>query len=303
MNHKVVNIQDFTFVKELGRGGCGEVWLGVHNKSEEQFAIKKLYVDLEIPVKKKFSEHYKREVEILAQCQFPCVLHLFGYTLSEPFCIITPFISGGSLFDHLIKRSLYPPLDPTQKTIIAMGITYAMMRLHDLNIIHRDLKSMNVLLDSNLLPVVCDFGISKVVGESPTQMTVSIGTPHWMAPEQFRSNDYDEKVDVYSFAILLFEMLTEKLPFAGMNFHQVAYAVVEKGERPKLPRKGNKSISSVIKLCWNQNPKKRPTFRDIFFMFLKDKAKWDGTDSNRVLEFSRSLMEKDMEYRRTTTKK
>ncbi|KAH0795320.1 TKL family protein kinase [Histomonas meleagridis] len=295
-----VNIDDFSFLKELGRGGCGEVWLGVHKPTGTQVAIKKLFVDPQIPV---VFEHYRREVEILAKCKFPCVLHLFGYTLNQPLCIITPYITGGSLFDHLVKRSVYPPLDGTQKTIIAMGITYAMMRLHDLNIIHRDLKSMNVLLDENLLPVVCDFGISKVVGESPTQMTVSIGTPHWMAPEQFKSNDYDGKVDVYSFAMLLYEMLTEKLPFTGKNFHQVAYAVVEKGERPHLPRHGNSSISSLIKTCWNQNPKKRPTFREIFYLFLEGKVKWDGTNHKSVKKFSYCLMEADKEYRGLTKSK
>lgn len=289
---------DFEFERLLGRGGFGEVWLGTHRSSGQRVAIKKVLFNER---DREFIDHFLREVRILSQCRFPHVLRLVGYWESPEFCIVTPYIPNGSLYDH-IRSGAEQPLNATQKTLVALGIAYAMMRLHDINIVHRDLKSMNVLLDNDMLPIVCDFGISRVVGDSAAGLTSMIGTVNWMAPEQLTSDCYDSKVDVYAFGMVLFEMLTGEIPFAGLNPAQVIHTVCERHKRPQLPssKYKNKSICALIQKCWDAAPKKRPTFRNIFMALLKSEVSFDGTDHKAIRKYSFELMERDKEYKLET---
>jgi serine/threonine protein kinase len=125
-----------------------------------------------------------------------------------------PYVVGGNLYDYTRSRGERGRLDATQKTQIAIGVAYGMHCLHNANIIHRDLKSMNILLDTRLLPFICDFGIARTLEENCV-LTRNCGTVYWMAPEQMKWDSYDNEVDVYSFGMVLYEMLCERFPFQG----------------------------------------------------------------------------------------
>lgn len=286
----LINANDFIFEKKIGEGGFGEVFYGKHKQTGKECAIKRLFID---KLQKQRFVGFTREVAILATCDNFFLLPFYGFTESIPLLIVTQYIPNGSLFNALRHRKNAPDLNGTQKTIIALGIAYGMASLHSKGIIHRDLKSMNVLLDDELLPKICDFGVSRFASEEKVIMTKEIGTPHWMAPELFESNNYTNKVDVYAYGILLWEMLTEKVPFKGKEGYQIALAVCTKKERPAIPDHTPRPLKNLINICWDQDPNKRPKFQKIIKLLESKKVTFPKTDKDALDLLQANIREKE----------
>ena len=282
----VVRIEEFDKKQEIGSGGFGRVFRAVHRKTGVEVAIKELFMDNCLD--EAYVRDYAHEIEMLWRCRYPFVLALYGFTMCDPYCIIMPYVCHGSLWDYVKAERPRGRLDGTQKTLIAIGIAYGMSHLHKANIVHRDLKSMNILLDGRMLPFICDFGIARTCEGKNTMMTRECGTPYWMAPEQIESHHYDCKVDVYSYAMILYEMLCEEVPFAGMDAVSVMRCVAH-GQRPKLPNK-EKGVCSLISVCWSENPKKRPSFSRIYKKLMKGHFIWEGTNP-KALQAMKRLIE------------
>ncbi|KAH0788075.1 TKL family protein kinase [Histomonas meleagridis] len=287
-----VNASDFKTIKQIGSGAYSNVYLAIHLPSNYQVALKVLTSKkLEGTAK----TYFIREVMVLASCNNPFLIQLLGYTDTYPYCIATPYVGNGSLFDALKHKPGSPQIDNTQKTIIAMCIANGMASLHELSIIHRDLKSLNILLDNNCLPKIIDFGISRFRGQQDELVTVTIGTPHWMAPEMFHSEHYDNKVDVYSFAILLWEMLTEETPFEGLTLFQIMLGVTQNNQRPPLPDDVPDGLRQLIENCWENDPKDRPTFSEVFQSFKNHEAFFENTDFDKVDEIYNFIKNKEQQ--------
>jgi serine/threonine protein kinase len=127
-------------------------------------------------------------------------------------------------------------------------------------IVHRDLKPSNMLVDENMNVKVADFGFARIKEENATM--TRCGTPCWTAPEVIRGEKYSEKADVFSFGIIMWEMLTRKEPFAGRNFMGVSLDVLE-GRRPAIPADCTPSFRKLMKKCWHGEAKKRPAMEDV----------------------------------------
>lgn len=270
----VLTKDDFIMGQKIGSGTFGSVYKGVLKKNMTPIAIKMLNAHL---LGGRQLETFKREVWTMANFNHPSILHLYGVTLTAPFCIIT----------ELLKCSLYDKLTvltPTKRSVIALRVSQAMEQLHSARIIHRDLKSANILLDDDDMPRVCDFGL--VGFKKRGTKTGYVGTAQWMAPEILRSSPfYDEKVDVYSFAVMLWEMLAQKQPYGNMTQDQMVMAILEKGLRPEiLPEYGPPGLIDLIKVCWNEKPSERPSFSQISVALLKMECHFLGTDEQ---EFQR----------------
>lgn len=275
-----VNYDDFHIEKLIGKGGYGEVYLAEHKPTKTICAVKKFNIE-SIDAQK--LTYFSREVMVLSKCNNKFLLPFIGFTDTPPYVIVTKYIPRGSLFDALQHKSGSPILTGTNKTLIALGIAKGMEYLHEQNIIHRDLKSLNILLDQSSLPKICDFGISRFFAQESNQyVTKQIGTPHWMAPEMFNSTNYDSKVDVYAFGILLWEMLTEKVPYAGMSSVQIALHVCEQ-RRPEIPEDAPDSLRALITLCWQDDPLKRPSFSKIYRALRDRKITFPNTDESFVI--------------------
>lgn len=286
----LIKKEDFTMEKKIGKGGYGDVWLATHNATGTKCAVKQLYIE---ELDGQNLTFFVREVSILASCQDMFLLPFLGFSSIPPYLIVTEFISRGSLYDALQHKPGAPNLNSSHKTLIALGIARGMMVLHQNSIIHRDLKSLNILLDDRFLPKICDFGISRFVNDKDTEMTKEIGTPHWMAPEIFESNHYSEKVDVYAFGILLWEMLTESIPFKGKTAIQVATSVYRDDERPPIPSSCPPELSVLISSCWTRDPDQRPTFAQIFKEFSEKKVMYKGSDVRSVSAICQLIVEYD----------
>lgn len=149
--------------------------------------------------------------------------------------------------------------------MIASGIASGLLYLHTYNVIHGDIKSANVLLTSDLVPKLSDFGLSKVKHDTQTSQTSTVylrGTLGWMAPEIFLDQDISRASDVYSFAILLWEMASKQIPWAGLGMFLIGQKIVN-GNRPEIPAPTPTLIQNCIKECWVGEPTERPTMESV----------------------------------------
>ncbi|CAI9112588.1 OLC1v1013056C1 [Oldenlandia corymbosa var. corymbosa] len=207
-------------------------------------------------------KQFTSEVNLLLRLNHPNIITFIGACKKPPvFCIITEYLPGGSLRKFLhqqVPHSL--PLNLVLK--LALDIAHGMEYLHSLGILHRDLKSENLLLDDSMCVKVADFGISCLESQCGSAKGFT-GTYRWMAPEMIKEKHHTKKVDVYSFGITLWELLTALTPFDDMTPEQAAFAVCQKNARPPLPSTCPLPVRRLISRCWSPNPNKRPHFEEI----------------------------------------
>ncbi|XP_009776329.1 serine/threonine-protein kinase STY46-like isoform X2 [Nicotiana tabacum] len=241
---------------KIATGSTGDLYKGSFQSQE--VAIKVLKAEcLNEVVQKDFVQ----EVYILRKVRHKNVVQFIGAcTKPPPLCIITEFMSGGSLYDFLHKTKGFFKLPSVLK--VAIDVSKGMSYLHQNNIIHRDLKTANLLMDENQLVKVADFGVARVQVQSGV-MTAETGTYRWMAPEVIGHRPYDRKADVFSFGIVLWELLTGKLPYEYLTPLQAAVAVVQKGLRPTPPTHTHPILVELLERCWQQDPCLRPEFSEI----------------------------------------
>ncbi|XP_057952422.1 serine/threonine/tyrosine-protein kinase HT1-like isoform X2 [Malania oleifera] len=207
-------------------------------------------------------KQFTSEVALLFRLQHPNIIAFVGACKKPPvFCIITEYLAGGSLRKYLHQQDPYSiPLNLVLK--LALDIGRGMQYLHSKGIIHRDLKSENLLLGEDMCVKVADFGISCLESQCGSAKGFT-GTYRWMAPEMIKEKRHTKKVDVYSFGIVLWELLTALIPFNNMTPEQAAFAVSQKNERPPLPSDCPAGFNHLINRCWSRNPDKRPHFDEI----------------------------------------
>jgi len=167
-----------------------------------------------------------------------------------------------------------------------------MAYLHSIKIIHRDLKSHNLLVDKNWVVKVADFGLSRSVDDFNNKIMTACGTPCWTAPEVIRNLRYTYKADVYSFAICLWELLARTDPFPGMPPTQVVLAVAAQNIRPTMDQNWPVTFRSILGKCWDEEPDNRPLFDELIENFISLELPKAGPlpdyhPSFKVLTFSR----------------
>ena len=288
-----MSLDDFECGKPIGEGAFAKVYSGIHKATGIDVAVKLLFAQ---KLEEEDKVDFLRETSVMAQVSDLFVLPFLGWTATQPYAIITQLAPNGSLFNALRGKPGSPEMTPTLKTKLMIGIAKGMLALHKKKIIHRDLKSLNVLLDERCFPKICDFGLS-IIDSEVAMKTREIGTPHWMAPELFETTDYTNKVDVYAYGVLMWEILTESTPYKGMSGNQIAVAVCQHGERPPFPRGTPKLIQQFIRECWHQIPSKRPSFKQIVNLLEKRTVVFPGTDMDE-LDFFFQQIKEDEELRK-----
>ncbi|KAK3439883.1 serine/threonine-protein kinase STY13 [Eucalyptus grandis] len=256
----------------IGEGAHAKVYEG---KYKNQTVAIKIIHKGETPEEiAKREARFAREVAMLSRVQHKNLVKFIGACKEPIMVIVTELLSGGTLRKYLLN--IRPRCLETWVAIgFALDIARAMECLHSHGIIHRDLKPENLLLTADQKTVkLADFGLARE--ESLTEMmTAETGTYRWMAPElystvtlrQGEKKHYNHKVDAYSFAIVLWELLHNKLPFEGMSNLQAAYAAAFKNVRPSadnLPEE----MATILTSCWKEDPNDRPHFSEIIQMLL-----------------------------------
>ncbi|XP_068654178.1 serine/threonine/tyrosine-protein kinase HT1-like [Aristolochia californica] len=250
---------------KIGEGGHAKVYEGIYKSSS--VAVKIIQAGLTEEEHAKRRKRFMREVVMLSRVQHENLVKLIGVCMEPAMVIVTEYLKGGSLKKFL--RALRPNhLDLHLSVRFALDISRGMESLHANGIIHRDLKPDNLLLteDKNKLKLA-DFGLARE--ETVTEMmTAETGTYRWMAPELYSTvtlkekKHYTHKVDIYSFAIVLWELITNRTPFEGMSNLQAAYASAFKKSRPPLDNIP-KDLGTLLDGCWAEDPLMRPEFREI----------------------------------------
>lgn len=181
-------------------------------------------------------DRFSQEVSILRSLHHPNLVLFLGASVAPRLCMVSEFMEGGSLYELLYKKKRVP--DPKRRLVLALDIAKALAYLHSMQpqIVHRDLKSPNILLEEHGDHAkVGDVGLARVRGLSGEKMTGAAGTYPWMAPEMLAGRSYTEKADVYSYGIVLSEMCSGTLPFPGFRALRSAPACAPTASVPRSP--------------------------------------------------------------------
>ncbi|XP_011042828.1 PREDICTED: tyrosine-protein kinase Src42A-like isoform X2 [Populus euphratica] len=241
--------------ERIASGSCGDLYHGVY--FGQDVAIKIFRSE---QLNDTQEEEFAQEVAILREVQHRNVVRFIGACAKSPhLSIVTEFMPRGSLYDYLHKNHNILELPQLLKFVI--DVCKGMDYLHQNNIIHRDLKTANLLMDTQNVVKVADFGVARFQNQGGV-MTAETGTYRWMAPEIINHLPYDQKADVFSFAIVLWELVTAKVPYDSMTPLQAALGV-RQGLRPDLPQNAHPKLLDLMQRCWETVPDKRPSFSEI----------------------------------------
>jgi len=251
-----VNFNDLDFGDRIGKGNFGEVYRGTYLGTD--VAIKKLFF-----VDDDFMQKYiEREMDTLTCLNHPNIVQLMGLCIGmDDMYIITEFVTGGDLRSKLKDKGI--DMDWKLRVGILRDIALAMNYLHAKSIIHRDLKSHNLLVAEDWKVKVCDFGLARTAPEGEEQkggMTI-VGTNEWMAPEVAMGEAYDNSADVFSFGMVMYELITRDKP--PVRKLRDCYGFKPEEYKSQIPTDTPPKLWELLCDCAATSPKDRPDFKTV----------------------------------------
>ncbi|CAI7777220.1 unnamed protein product [Closterium sp. NIES-54] len=288
---------------QLAAGAFGRVYHGLYG--QDDVAVKLISVSPNIPAKELASIEagILQEINVWHTLKHPNIVQFIGASLdasnivapaeAKPppgtplWAIVTEYMSGGTLRNYLARRRRLAEKDVLR---IALDVARGLEYLHAHHIVHRDLKSDNILVSYKGSVKIADFGVARTEAKNPGDMTCETGTVRWMAPEVIDHKPYTRKVDVYSYGIVLWELVTCELPFKGLTFIQLAYNVTPEirnlcilpihppppptpqNQRPDTPPSCNPELAKLMAECWDRDETVRPEFAEVVARLEKIQA-------------------------------
>ncbi|TMW67286.1 hypothetical protein Poli38472_012402 [Pythium oligandrum] len=267
-----MRIEDLMDVRVIGSGGCGIVYL-VKYRESRLLASKRLVRDQSTRQK---SRALVAEIKLVAKLQHPCIVEFVGaaWTTESDLQALFEYMPNGDLRSYLDKTP-QAPWDE-RKLIIAKDIVEALVYVHSFSppLVHRDLKSRNVLLTEEMHGKLSDFGVSRYQSDNRT-MTGGVGTSRWLAPEVINaSGEYNHMCDIYSFGVLLSELDTHVIPFSDLRSPQgnpypevgILQLVSEGKLQPSFSASCPEYLVTLAKRCLSFDPSQRPSAIEIAYV-------------------------------------
>ncbi|KAL4436097.1 hypothetical protein ABPG77_005545 [Micractinium sp. CCAP 211/92] len=276
--------EDLELVRSIGEGSFGRVYLA--NWRETPVAVKVLLVvneqgsisDYEraLAMDEAHLERLMAEAAVMANLRHPNIVTFMG-VCTFPACIVSEYCAKGSLTD-VLRRAKRSPVDMpwTRRLTMAMGAARGMLVLHAATppILHRDLKSPNILVDENWTAKISDFNLSKIMALDSKTSSLAAMNPRWLAPEIMAGEGASQASDMFSFGVILWELLTWQLPWGTAKPWKIINLVLNGGRlevpsRDSLPGDDTPAFTgldryvALIKRCWAHNPFDRPTFGEV----------------------------------------
>ena len=263
----IIKSNTIKILRKIGEGNSSDIFLGIYRGIE--IAEKRLHLN-----KEKNITEFKREVSSFISLNHPYLLIFFG-VIAEPkhLSIITEYCPGGNLHELLYKKKhIYLSWKIRKEFLLQIAIGMNYLHTNNPPILHRDLKSLNILLTNEIKNStditdikIADLGLS-VVNEKKNLSNERIGTCHWMAPEVIVCQRYTTKSDVYSFGIIIWEVCTREMPYDNINKETILYRVSVNRERPskkRIPNDTPVKLKELMERCLEHEPNKRPSFENI----------------------------------------
>jgi predicted Ser/Thr protein kinase len=257
--------REISFKREIGAGGFGKVFMGEWQSTE---------VAIKVSNNMTSYEEFRKEAELMINIRpHPNVLQVLGVSTDgiSP-AIIMEYCPGGSLDLLLFDKSKDVAADYQFRLIL--GIARGMLHLHKNNIVHRDLAARNILLSRDGEPKISDFGMSRMIESSIKEGTTrtNVGPIRWMAPESIKSKVYSTKSDVWSFGVVISEILNREEPHKEIeDVIEVAIAIRNELKTPKIEESAPELLKEIMRLCWAINPDERPEMDSLCEKLIKYK--------------------------------
>ncbi|XP_063810760.1 tyrosine-protein kinase Fgr isoform X2 [Pseudophryne corroboree] len=254
--------ESITLDKKLGQGCFGDVWKGTWSGTTT-VAVKTLKPGTMSP------EAFLEEAEIMKKLRHDKLVQLYAVVSEEPIYIVTEYMTQGSLLDYL-KEKDGRYLKLPQLVDISAQIATGMAYIERMNYIHRDLRAANILVGDNLICKIADFGLARLIEDNEYTARQGAKFPiKWTAPEAAMYGRFTIKSDVWSFGILVSELVTKgRVPYPGMSNREVLEQL-ERGYRMPCPQSCPPSLHDLMLQCWKGDPEERPTF-EYLQSFLED---------------------------------
>ena len=247
--------EEYEIIEELGRGGMAIVFKARERQLERDVAIKVLPFSLSFD--KEFVERFQREARTSAKLEHPNIIPIYRVGKSgRVIFFVMKFLRGKPLSSVLAARGTLAPAEIRQVLAqVARALAYA----HRSGIVHRDIKPDNIMFDEHGLAMVTDFGIAKAAtGGKLTGTGMSIGTPHYMSPEQARAQPLDGRSDLYSLGVVAYQCLAGSVPFDGEDSFAIGYKhIMEELPTPSLETPDKRSLFDIIRKMMAKLPDDR----------------------------------------------
>ncbi len=246
----------YEIIEELGKGGMGKVYRVEDKKIKEEVALK--LIKPEIAAEKKTIERFSNELKMARKIAHRNVCKMYDLGEEKGTHYITmEYVPGEDLKSFIRRAGL---LSAGKTIFIAKQVCEGLIEAHRLGVVHRDLKPSNIMIDKEGNSRIMDFGIARsIIGKGITGAGVMIGTPEYMSPEQAEVKEVDQRSDIYSLGVILYEMVTGRVPFEGET--PLGIAMKHKSEVPKDPKELNAQVpndlSRVILKCLEKDRDKR----------------------------------------------
>jgi len=246
----------YEIIEALGKGGMGEVYRAEDKKTGEELALK--LIKPEISADAKTIERFSNELKLAHKISHRNVCRMFHLSEEKGTSYITMEYVPGEDLKSFLKRSRR--LDIGTAISISKQVCEGMAEAHGLGVVHRDLKPSNIMIDKDGNARIMDFGIARSLKtKGITGAGVMIGTPEYMSPEQVEAKEVDQRSDIYSLGVILYEMVTGRIPFQGET--SLSIAMKQKSEMPKDPKEFNAQIpedlSQAIMRCLEKDKENR----------------------------------------------
>jgi serine/threonine-protein kinase len=243
----------------IGRGSMGAVLLARDPAIDRRVAVKLIQTSVQLtPAEwEKYKERFYREARAAGKLLHQGIVAIFdvGHTVEGIPFIVMEYVEGRTLAAYAEATEL-----PLEEVLRLAGLCLeALEYAHAQGVVHRDLKPANIMITADGRPKIMDFGVAHVIGSQMTQADEILGSPHFMAPEQLGKGKVDQRTDLFAFGVVLYWMLTSRLPFTGDSFAAIAQAILS--ERPvspkELKRTTPRALGTIVLRCLEKNPAKR----------------------------------------------